>query len=168
MNETVITKRLDRKELHVERLFNGPLDLVWKAWTTPALLDKWWAPKPWKTVTKSMDFREGGYWLYSMNGPEKEQHWARADYMKINLLEMYEATDAFCDEHGNINSEIPSMHWRTRFNQTQSGTNVSVIISFPSEEALEKIIEMGFNEGFTAAHGNLDDILKEELANVRD
>ncbi|MFN5417545.1 MAG: SRPBCC domain-containing protein, partial [Flavobacteriia bacterium] len=48
----------------VKREFAANLELVWEAWTNPEILDLWWAPKPYKTETKSMDFREGGRWLY--------------------------------------------------------------------------------------------------------
>jgi PhnB protein len=47
----------------VKREFAANLDLVWDAWTKPELLDRWWAPKPYKTETRSMDFREGGHWV---------------------------------------------------------------------------------------------------------
>jgi len=165
MNQTVITKKLDQKQLNVTREFNGPIDLVWRAWTEPALLDQWWAPKPWKTVTKSMDFREGGRWLYSMNGPDGEQHWCLGVYGKITYQQNFQAQDAFCDEEGNIDSStVPSMHWNVTFRETGSRTKVLVTISLPSEEAMETIIEMGFKEGFTAAHGNLDELLKELVA----
>ena len=95
MNETIITKLPDQKQLKVTRNFSAPVDLVWKAWTDPEILDKWWAPKPWKAVTKSMDFRPGGRWLYSMNGPAGERHWSKSDFLKINAQSMYEAMEAF-------------------------------------------------------------------------
>ena len=49
--------------VHVTREFNAGVEMVWEAWTNPEILDQWWAPKPYRTVTKSMDFREGGTWL---------------------------------------------------------------------------------------------------------
>lgn len=52
--------------------YDAPLEKVWKAWTTSEMLDQWWGPKPWRAITKSLDFREGGHWHYSMNGPEGE------------------------------------------------------------------------------------------------
>ena len=160
MNETIITKLPDQKQLKVTRNFSAPVDLVWKAWTDPEILDKWWAPKPWKAVTKSMDFRPGGRWLYSMNGPAGERHWSKSDFLKNNAQSMYEAMEAFCDQEGNENTDIPAMHWNVQFSQTGSVTRVEVLISFPTEEAIEKIVEMGFKEGFTAAHNNLDELLE--------
>jgi hypothetical protein len=67
--------------------------------------------------------------------------------------------DAFCDENGKITSEFPSMHWKSEFSEAGTGTRVRVEITFSSEADLEKILELGFEEGFTSAHGNLDELL---------
>src|SRR5687768_8096768 len=90
----------ENKKIKVEREFDAPVARVWAAWTEQELLDQWWAPKPWKARTKTMDFREGGYWLYAMVGPEGEEHWARADYKSISPLRSFSAADSFCDENG--------------------------------------------------------------------
>ena len=58
------------KKINVERAFAAPLKKAWAAWTQAELLDQWWAPKPWKAQTKSMDFKVGGRWIYSMTGPD--------------------------------------------------------------------------------------------------
>jgi len=60
----------ENKKITVERSFNAPLDLVWSAWTEAEILDLWWAPKPYRTETKKMDFREGCRWHYCMVSPE--------------------------------------------------------------------------------------------------
>src|SRR5579872_7452036 len=86
----------ENKTITVKREFAAKLDLVWAAWTTSELLDLWWAPKPYQTKTKSMDFRVGGFWLYSMVGPDNMPIWARADYKKINKLKSFSILDAFC------------------------------------------------------------------------
>ena len=51
------------------------------------------------------------------------------------------------------------MYWKNEFIETGSGTRVEIEISFASVEDLEKIIEMGFKEGFAAVHQNLDELL---------
>jgi uncharacterized protein YndB with AHSA1/START domain len=162
MNKTIIRKDLTNKKIFVTREFAGTLEQVWQAWTDSKILDQWWAPRPWKAKTKFMDFREGGYWLYAMEGPEGERHWARADYKKIVKQKSYEAVDCFCDENGVKNSSFPSMSWRNVFIPSFTGTNVEVEITFPSQADLEKIVEMGFEAGFTAAHGNLDELLAKK------
>ena len=160
--QTTISKDLANKKITVIREFDAPLEQVWKAWTQSELLDQWWAPKPWKAKTKSMDFREGGVWLYAMVGPNGEQSWCRADFKKIVAHKSFSADDAFCDENGNIIPEPPGMHWENKFIKINEGTRVEVVITFATEADLHKIIEMGFQEGFTAAHSNLDELLVKQ------
>jgi uncharacterized glyoxalase superfamily protein PhnB/uncharacterized protein YndB with AHSA1/START domain len=160
MIKTVYKKDLANKKMFVTREFAGTVEEVWEAWTTSEILDQWWAPKPWKAKTKSMDFREGGTWLYCMVGPEGQQHWAKASYKKIKVPERFEATDSFCDENGNDNREAPIMHWKISF-KSSAGDNtlVEIDIVYASQKDLETIVEMGFEAGFSAAHENLDQYL---------
>lgn len=146
----------EKSTIHVEREFAADLDMVWSAWTNPAILDLWWAPKPYQTKTKSMDFRVGGFWLYSMISPEGEKHWCRADYKSIDYQKSFSGLDAFCDEEGHLNSEFPRSLWNNLFHPTDGKTKVTIAIEYSRLEDLEKIIELGFKEGFMMAMGNLD------------
>ena len=157
--KTTITKDVANNKMLVTREFAGAVKDVWNAWTDAKLLDQWWAPKPWKAETKSMDFREGGRWVYAMVGPEGEKHWALAEYHKIVPQKSYEGLDAFADEAGNISTEFPRMKWKVSFKPSPEGTKVEIEITFSSKADMEKIVEMGFQEGFTAAHDNLDELL---------
>ncbi len=157
--KTVFSEDIANKQMKVTREFDAPIEKVWKAWTESELLDKWWAPRPWKAMTKSMDFRTNGSWLYCMVGPEGEKHWATIRYSSIDPLKNFTGIDAFCDENGKINEELPSMQWSNNFSEKDGITTVVVDITFPSVEALKKITEMGFKEGFSMAHANLDEIL---------
>lgn len=157
--ETVFTKDIANKKIIVTREFDAPVEKVWKAWTESKLLDQWWAPKPWQTHTQSMDFREGGSWLYYMEGPDGSRHYCRADYETVVPNKSYSGLDAFCDENGKVNTEFPRMHWKTEFSPLDNRTKIRVEITYTSVEDMEKIIEMGFKEGFAAAHANLDELL---------
>ncbi len=162
MNTTTFTPDLDANKMFAEREFDAPLDQVWRAWTERELLDQWSAPKPWKAVTQSLDFREGGTWLYYMEGPDGTRHYCRADYETIVPQQSYTGKDAFCDENGKINNDFPRMGWKVEFDPTKTGTKVDVEISFASATDLKTIVEMGFKEGFSAAHNNLDELLKNK------
>ena len=152
------------KKIMVEREFNAPLPLVWSAWTESELLDQWWAPKPWQARTKFMDFTVGGHWLYAMVGPEGEEHWSRADFKSIEFQKSYSGLDGFCDEHGNMNENMPQSLWENKFTQTTDDTTtVNIAISYDKLEDLETIIEMGFKEGFTAGLENLDALFKHPV-----
>lgn len=160
-SKTHYTKDIAKKQITVVREFNAPVNEVWKAWTTPAMLDQWWAPKPWHAETKRMDFREGGQWLYSMNGPEGEKHWSIADFKKVEEGKSFTGVDGFCDENGNKNSDLPGSEWNVNFDAIGKSTKVTILISFQSEEDMKKLMEMGFEEGFAMGHNNLDDLLEK-------
>lgn len=153
----------ENNRINIEREFDAPLDLVWAAWTEPDILDQWWAPSPWKAKTKYMDFREGGYWLYAMVSPENEEHWAKAEYLKIDILKSYKLIDGFCDSDGNLNLEMPRNKWENQFNVKGDSTVVDMVLSFDTWEDLEKIIALGFKEGFTAGLSNLDNYIKAQF-----
>lgn len=146
----------DTKTIHVQREFDADKELVWRAWTTAELLDKWWAPLPYRNQTKSMDFREGGAWLYKMVSPENEIHWCRFDYDKIEDQKSFTGLDAFCDENGQINTSFSRMHWKNEFSSNADHTLVHVTITMDTLDTLEKIIAMGFKEGFTMGLDQLE------------
>ena len=153
----------DNNTIHVEREFAADLETVWDCWTKPELLDRWWAPKPYQTHTKSMDFREGGSWLYAMISPEDVTHWCRADYQSIEPRKRFSGLDAFCDENGKINNEFPRSLWTNLFRAENGGTLVDITIQTKTLADVEKIISMGFKEGFTMALENLDQYLEERF-----
>jgi len=146
--------------IHVTREFAAGRDLVWEAWTNPEIMDQWWAPKPYRTETLSMDFRAGGQWSYCMVGPNGERHYCRADYQEVQPKDFFTAIDAFTDEEGNINTDFARSRWRNTFNETNGHTVVDVLISYDSLNDLEMIVSLGFKEGFTMAMGNLDDYIE--------
>lgn len=150
----------------VKREFAANLELVWKAWTTAELLDQWWAPAPCRAETKSMDFREGGHWLYCMIVPEEgsneanQIHWGRQDFEKVVLHKNFSGTDVFCDENGYADPELPKGRFENVFSQEIDGkTLVTIISTHNSFEDIEMLIEMGFKEGFTMSLENLDNLL---------
>ena len=149
--------------VNVKRSFAANLDRVWDAWTNPEILDQWWAPKPYKTVTKSMDFRVGGTWLYAMVSPEGQEHWCKNDYKHIEPKTTYTGLDAFCDEHGTINTDMPRTAWTNVFSAGEGYTQVTITAVYASLADLEKVIALGFKEGFTMAMGNLDAYLAEPV-----
>ncbi len=149
----------ENKTIHVTRAFAAGLELVWKAWTTAELLDQWWAPQPYRNKTKTLDFRNGGLWHYAMISPENETHWCRFDYETIEPQKSYTGLDAFCDEAGNINTAFDRMQWLNQFTESNGQTTVNITVTLDSLETLEKIIGMGFKEGFTAGLNQLDQLL---------
>ncbi|WP_035456639.1 SRPBCC domain-containing protein [Algoriphagus terrigena] len=153
----------ENNTVNVTREFAANRELVWEAWTNPEILDQWWAPKPYRTETKSMDFREGGRWLYAMISPENEAHWCKNDYHKIVHQSMFSGLDAFCDENGTVNTEMPRTLWTNVFTENDNTTLVTITARYDQLSDLEKVIEMGFQEGFTMALENLDQYIEAQF-----
>lgn len=164
MFQTNYTVNKDNNTIVVERSFEAPLDLVWQAWTDAAILDQWWAPKPYRAETKTMNFSVGGEWIYSMNGPNGEKNWARSDFKKIEPHKSFTATDYFIDDKGNRLADFPtSSDWHVVFDAINNITNVTVTIQFQNLADLEKMMTMGFKDGFAMAHENLDQYIQAQF-----
>lgn len=166
LNQLRIEKDFSGRKITITRNFNAPPQAVWRAWTEPELLDLWWAPKPWKAQTKSLDFTVGGSWLYAMVGPDDARHWARLDYLSIDPIKSFTAMDCFCDENGVGNKDLPALYWKNNFLPGETGTTVHIEIAFTSLSDFEKIIEMGFESGFTAALTNLEHYFDNRIKNA--
>jgi len=153
----------DTNSIKVVREFRADLAVVWDAWTKPELLDVWWAPKPYRTKTKSMDFRVGGSWLYAMVSPEDLYHWCKAEYEKIEDKKNFSGRDAFCDEDGNVDAAFPRARFANVFREDGETTTVSITIVYDDLSDLEKVIQMGFQEGLSKALDNLDRYLAAQF-----
>lgn len=151
-------KDLAKKQLHVVREFKAPVAKVWSAWTEAELLDKWWGPRPWNAVTKIMDFKSGGQWLYSMVGPGGEVHWSNVQFITVGT-NTFEATSFFSDENGVQAPGFSPSNWYVAMKQEGDKTIVNVTLTFQSEADLEKLVAMGFQGGFTIGLNQLEELL---------
>lgn len=151
----------EEKSILIKREFLGSLSLVWKAWTTAELLDQWWGPLPWRAETKTMDFREGGFWLYAMVGPNGERHWSKVDYLTIDPQVSFSQRDGFCDEEGNMNPDFPRNDGVNSFKEKGDRVEVTMFSTFDSFADLQQTIDMGFKEGITIDFLQLDDLLEK-------
>jgi uncharacterized protein YndB with AHSA1/START domain len=145
------------KKVFVNREFAANLSLVWDAFTKQEILDQWWAPKPWQSKTKSMNFKVGGRRVYAMVSPEGQEHWSIQEYTSINPKTNFKMLNAFADK--NENPELPASDWDLNFSEENGVTKVSIIIYNESLERMEKMIEMGFQGGFTMTLNHLENLL---------
>src|SRR3954463_14960449 len=149
------------KTATVTREFDADLSLVWDAYTKPELLDQWWAPKPWASKTKFMNFEVGGRRFYAMVSPEGQEHWAIQKYTSISPKTNFKFFNAFADK--DENPELPGSDWDLNFSEHEGKTKVSISIYNESLERLERMIEMGFVEGAKAQLENLEELLAKLL-----
>ena len=144
----------------VNKEFASELSLVWNAFTKKEILDQWWAPKPWLSKTKFMDFKPGGRRFYAMVSPEGQEHWSVQNYTSITPSVNFKYFDAFTDKDENVNAEMPGSDWDLNFSEENGTTKVSIIIKHKTLADLEKIIEMGFQGGFTMTLNYLEELLE--------
>ena len=103
----VKTGQIKSKDLLITRIFDAPRELVWKAWTEPKQVMRWWGPKIFTSPSCKIDFGVGGKYLFCMrsnSGPEvwRKGIWSTGTYKEIVPLERIVCTDCFADERGNI------------------------------------------------------------------
>lgn len=162
-NKTEVIKNFKEKSIVVSREFDAPVEKVWQAYTDSGLLDQWWGPSPWRAETKRMNFKVGGYWLYAMVSPEGQKHWGRMNYIVIDHLRSFEMEDGFCDEEGNINPDLPMSRGKVSFIKTPNGTRVEFKMTYATETDVQKIVEMGFEQGITMCIEQLVALLKKQV-----
>jgi uncharacterized protein YndB with AHSA1/START domain len=144
----------------VKREFVAASPLVWNAFTQKEILDQWWAPKPWLSKTKYMNFEVGGRRFYAMCSPVGEEHWSIQEYTSITPKTNFKFVDAFADKDEKINPILPASNWNLDFTEADGASTVSINIKHNSLADLEQIIQMGFKEGFTMTLNYLDELLK--------
>ena len=147
-----------KKTVFITKEFAADLPLVWDAFTKQEILDQWWAPKPWASKTKVMDFKVGGRRFYAMVSPEGQEHWSLQKYTSITPKTNFKVYNAFADK--DENPELPGSEWDLNFSEQNGTTTVRVTIYNESLERMEKQIEMGFQGGFTMTLNSLDGLLK--------
>jgi len=145
------------KMVFITREFDAELSLVWDAFTKAEILDQWVAPKPWTAKTKVMDFTEGGRRFYAMVSPEGQEHWALQKYTSISPKTNFKLHNAFADK--DENPQLPGSDWDHSFSEANGTTTVKINIYNESLERMEKMIEMGFTQGFKMSMSNLENLL---------
>ena len=145
------------KTVFVTREFDADLSLVWDAFTKAELLDQWVAPKPFTAKTKYMDFKVGGQRFYAMVSPEGNEGWLIQKYNSINPKTNFKMFNCFADKDENL--QLPGSEWDFTFSEQDGKTKVSINIYNESLARMERMIEMGFAEGYKASLNNLENLL---------
>ena len=160
MNNLLFDFTIDKpsKTVFIKREFDAELNLVWDAFTKQEILDQWWAPKPWVSKTKIMNFEVGGRRFYAMVSPEGQEHWSVQKFTSISPKTNFKYLNAFAD--ADENPELPGSDWDLSFSEQNGTTKVSITVYNESLERMEKLIEMGFQGGFTMTMKYLDELLE--------
>lgn len=158
---TSVDKDLDKLTLTVVADFPVTLQRLWDAYVDPRQIEKFWGPPTWPATFLRHDVAVGGRSVYYMTGPEGEKSAGYWDFVAVDAPNSFEVRDGFGDLDGNPNTELPSMRIEFGFSATDEGARLTTITYFNSLEELEQLLEMGMQEGLTAAMGQIDDVVTD-------
>jgi uncharacterized protein YndB with AHSA1/START domain len=96
------------REIVITRVFDAPRALVWRAWTDPTEMMRWWGPEHFTTPVIEIDLRVGGRFRYCMRAPDGKDYWGVGVYREVAAPERLVYTDSFADENGNV---VPATHY---------------------------------------------------------
>lgn len=137
----------------------APVERSWQLWADPRQLEQWWGPPGFPATVVEHDLRAGGRVTYFMTGPDGEKYSGYWDVLSVDAPRRLELKDGFADSEGKANDDMPVTSMVVTLTEGGSGTLMVVLSQFPSTEAMEKLIEMGMEEGMTLAANQIDAIL---------
>ncbi|NLE98933.1 MAG: ATPase [Propionibacterium sp.] len=140
--------------------YAAPPERVWRAFTDPRQLERFWGPPGWPARFGRFELEVGGRAVYTMHGPSGDQSSGTWEFITIRPHEQLEMTDAFSDAEGTVDAAMPVSRIRITFSPGGAGTTVKVLTEFDSLEALEQVVGMGAIEGSTMAFNQLDAVLQ--------
>ena len=135
----------ETQQVTITRIFDAPRELVWKAWTEPDRMMRWWGPKGFTSPVHKIDLRVGGEYLGCMRSPEGQDYWSKGVFREIVEPERLVMTDSFADAEGNT---VPASYYG------MSGDwplEMLVTVTFEEHEGKTKLtLKHSGIEGFSA------------------
>ncbi len=165
---------MDDKGITIERVFNAPKELVYKAWTNEELAKMWWGPEGFTAPSIKMDLRVGGKYVFAIHGPEGSEWdkdmYSAGVYKEIVPNEKLVVTDYFSDEQGNVmepaeqgqDPNFPKeMTVTVLFEDIEEGkSKLSIIYDRPeSEEQFQAMLKSGMKEGWNSSLNKMEKAL---------
>ena len=151
--------RVDGSEFVAIRVFEAPMALTFRAWSSCEHISQWWGPEGWTLPVCEMDFRPGGTWFYGMRGPNGEDGYGLATYDRIVEPSLIVYTDAFTDADRNVNTDLPTSSITVQFTESNGRTTLTSRARFASPEEIETVVGMGMVEGLTQTWDRLEAFL---------
>jgi uncharacterized protein YndB with AHSA1/START domain len=99
-----------KDDIVVKRIIDAPVELVWKAWTDPEYVMRWWGPSHYTSPSAKIDLREGGQFLFHMKAPENQgsiEHYSVGTYKRIVPNKKLEFTQSLADKDGTRSIRLP-------------------------------------------------------------
>jgi uncharacterized protein YndB with AHSA1/START domain len=161
MSVTNVEKDFDSLTMSMTAVFAAPVERVWQVWADPRQLERWWGPPTYPATFVAHDLTPGGRMHYFMTSPEGEQYHGCWEVLAVDAPHSLEVQDAFADDSGKPLADMPLMRMRIVLRAQGDGTRMESVSTYESREAMEKVIEMGVEEGMTGAVNQIDALVAE-------
>ncbi|MBC7442057.1 MAG: SRPBCC domain-containing protein [Ramlibacter sp.] len=161
---TVVSFQKDTEALTLTFVadFDASVERVWRLWEDPRQLERWWGPPTWPATFERHDFVPGGRSNYYMTGPEGEKGPGWWVITAIEPPHRLEFEDGFADDNGDPVAEMGSVRAVVTVEEAEGRTRMTLVSTFESLEQLQKMTEMGMEEGMRQALGQIDTMLAED------
>jgi uncharacterized protein YndB with AHSA1/START domain len=150
------------EQILITREFDAPRHLVYRAWTTPELVKRWWNAKRGEVTTAEIDLRVGGRWRYVMMVEDGFEVAFHGEYREIVPNERIVSTEVFEGAPPGEGAEEGTLNTLTLI-ETGGRTTLTVLVQAPSKEVRDAIIESGMEAGMQDAL----DLLEEVAVSLR-
>jgi uncharacterized protein YndB with AHSA1/START domain len=165
MTTPTIHKDTEKGTMTVTTEFDAPVERIWRLWSDPRQLERWWGPPTYPATFVDHDLTPGGIVNYYMTGPEGDRSGGQWRIRTVEPLRKLEFEDAFADDHGNINLKLPVTVITVTLEAGSGGeTRMSIHSAFPSPDAMREVLDMGLEEGLLESISQIDDLLAEDAA----
>jgi uncharacterized protein YndB with AHSA1/START domain len=155
-----VDKDLDGLTMTVTAEYDVSAERAWQLWADPRQLERWWGPPTYPATVERHELRPGGRVTYYMTGPDGQRYPGWWEVLEAVPPRHLVLKDGFADADGNPNPDMPTTIMRLLIEDRDAGgVRMTMVSSFPSLEALEQLLDMGMQEGLTAAMGQIDAIL---------
>jgi uncharacterized protein YndB with AHSA1/START domain len=156
--------RTTDRDIIITRQFDAPRDLLWKVWTEPAHVEKWWGPEGFSTKVNELDLKPGGRSSYVMIGPDGTEYPGNGVFKEIVEGQSFTTTDEFGEEFDSKGADLPQgMVLTVTFEDLGDRTGVTLHIAHPTPEDRKKHEEMGVIDGWNSSL----DCLERYLADLQ-
>jgi uncharacterized protein YndB with AHSA1/START domain len=160
MSVTDVTHSPETLTLTLTAQFDATVEAVWDMWADPRKLERWWGPPMYPATVVDFDLRPGGRMTYFMTGPDGEKFHGWWEVQEVAAPLALSFIDGFADESGSPSDEMPQAATRVSIAEAGHGrTDMRIVSTFPSVEAMEQLIAMGMLEGLTEAVNQIDALL---------
>ncbi len=148
----------ERFELSIGRRLAAPLEMVWRAWSEPAELEKWFCPKPWTTEIVKFELIPGGAFNTILRGPDGEEHKNAGSFLSIKPQEQIVFTSTLKEGWQPIAEVGLPMTAIISMSGDGTGTDYRAQVLHADAGGMKTHEEMGFHEGWGICIGQLETV----------